>query len=240
MESFESGDGTLEGKLDYCQSQDTGEYESYATQANSELVIFWTGPWPELNFVKESASPETEVGFHMKSDLLHRVTICDLEDGYYYEPQADEFFDNVVVQFLIIEGSVMALMFLSLLAVDCYQVSPLTNWAALPISAALACCSMFGAVLLLKYFYDSGFSAGWVAAMFYLLAVEMLTWAWGEIVLWLFVGLTLGALFQTVRNVAFRRACVALDFLWIKKTYLTMAALFFFIMGSLVLAQGYL
>ncbi|MBN2228201.1 MAG: hypothetical protein JW779_01335 [Candidatus Thorarchaeota archaeon] len=236
----EDNDGTLEGKLDNCESQGYELSEYYASQANSELLIYWTGPWPELHFQRSSPSRESNTEFHLKANLIHEVTLCSANEGNYNEPQGGEFYNEVVIEFLVIECTVCALMFLALLAVDCYQTSLGTNWVALLASAILATSAIFSGLLLLKYFYDSGFDIEWVGSMFFLLAVEMLTWAWGDIILWIFIGMTLGLLFQSVKKIAFKNACSALDFLWIKKIYLTTAAVFFFIMAELCYTQGYL
>ena len=234
-----NADGTADGCIEYDKSQDYNEFELFLELAKSELLIFWTGPWPELNFKRNSSNPEVNTEFHMKVDITRKITICNVNEGNYLEPQGDPFFEEVLIEFLALESSVNIFMALAMYSVDVYQVSFPANLDALLASFIFWTLSMFSGYFTLKCLSNLGYDILWVGSMFFLLAVQMLVAAWGQIIALLFIGLTAGLLSASVGVTCFLKLCSALDIIWLKKTYLTLAAVYFFYMAEKCFTQGY-
>ncbi len=73
VESFESGDGTVEGETGAAE----GEVDNHLSDASSMMVLYWTGWWPQLHFVASSESRGTL--FHLKVDLLGNSEIVQAD-----------------------------------------------------------------------------------------------------------------------------------------------------------------
>ncbi len=171
-------DGTIKGTA---TPEPEATFQTDLDKVNAELQLYWTGPWPELHFVRERPPdcqhPEVEPSFHGKRDLLDQVTVLQFDTGSEWTDDDDrEFWGEAL------EELAPFILFTSFLAACLLAIRFIEGTAGLGFisgAGAFAVAMWVCAIVSLRISVDAWLASGakglgWAAWVYFLLGMGCL------------------------------------------------------------------
>ncbi|NHJ12426.1 MAG: hypothetical protein EAX95_02065 [Candidatus Thorarchaeota archaeon] len=168
-------DGTDKGAA---ESDTETQKDLRVHDAEEELLVYWTGPWPWLHFERPESLASYGSSFHVKRDLLDTTSVVYASSMDWGPAETETFWEEILEEAvrLITFGLIMAaaLVVFRFIEQSCGTAVGLMHGAVGLWATAIA--FLWVAV---DTWVQNGKNLGWAASVYAIAALGMLGTAWG-------------------------------------------------------------